>query len=75
MNAREQAERLREEAIRLLLAERDDIDAELKRFGYDQMKAAPSKRRGRPPKQALAVTDQDSAGETPSSVPISDPRL
>ena len=50
MTAREHAEELRQEAIRTLIAERDAIDLQLKHLGYGQEKAAPTKRRGRPPK-------------------------
>ena len=52
MTAREQAEELKQQAIALLLKEREQIDVELKALGYGQEKAALGKRRGRPPKQA-----------------------
>ena len=48
MTAREQAEQLRQQAIRTLLEEKEAIDAMLTTLGYDEKKA---KRRGRPPKQ------------------------
>jgi len=53
MTPREQAEELKRQAIDLLLKEREAIDAELKILGYGQEKAAPQKRRGRPPKANL----------------------
>lgn len=52
MSARDTAERLRQEAIQTLLAERDAIDEMLKTLGYDR--AMGGKRRGRPPKHAAA---------------------
>jgi hypothetical protein len=54
MAARDQAEQLRQEAIRLLLEERQAIDQMLSTLGYAQeQKATSQKRRGRPPKVHL----------------------
>lgn len=46
----EQAEELRQQAISLLMEERDQIDAQLALLGYGQEKAPSGKRRGRRPK-------------------------
>ena len=59
MTAREQAEELKRQAIDLLLKEREAIDAELKALGYGQEKAAPQKRRGRPPKATLEADQRE----------------
>ena len=49
MTAREQAEELRQQAIKTLLEEKKAIDAELRTLGYEET-AIPEKRRGRRPK-------------------------
>ena len=48
MTILDQAEELRQQAIGLLLNEREQIDLRLNQLGYE--KAAPGKKRGRPPK-------------------------
>ncbi len=49
MSAIQQSEQLRQQAIELLLTEREAIDNQLATLGHGQEKTAPSKRRGRPP--------------------------
>jgi hypothetical protein len=50
MNAIEHAENLRQQAIAILVKERDEIDARLAQLGHGQEKAPTGKRRGRKPK-------------------------
>jgi hypothetical protein len=50
MTALEKAAELQEEAVNILLAEREQIDARLGQLGYGQEKAALGKKRGRPSK-------------------------
>lgn len=57
MTAIEQAQALQQQAITILLAEREQIDAQLAQLGHGQEKAAPGKKRGRPVKQ-LSISDQ-----------------
>jgi hypothetical protein len=52
MNAIQQAEELREQAIQLLLAEQDLIKERLHQWGYDKENSQVGKRRGRRPKAA-----------------------
>jgi hypothetical protein len=52
MTAIEQAEELRQKAISLLIAERDQIEERLIQLGYGQEKAPLGKKRGRKPKNA-----------------------
>lgn len=52
MTAIEQAEELRQKAIALLIAERDQIDGRLAQLGYGQEKAPSGKKRGRKPKSS-----------------------
>jgi hypothetical protein len=56
MTAREQAEELRQQAIKTLLAEKQAIEQQLKLLGYGQEDGTTVKRRGRPPK---ATTEAD----------------
>jgi hypothetical protein len=56
MTAREQAEELRQEAIRTLLDEKAEIEEMLNTLGY-QKEGSP-KRRGRPPKPAVEQPEQ-----------------
>jgi hypothetical protein len=56
MTAREQAEELRQQAIKTLLTEKQAIEQQLKLLGYGQENGIMMKRRGRPPK---AVTEAD----------------
>ena len=49
MTAIKQAHDLKQQAIDLLLNEREKIDQELQQLGHGEIKS-PSKRRGRPPK-------------------------
>jgi hypothetical protein len=51
MTAIEKALELRDQAITILLAEREQIDLQLAQLGYGQEKAPNGKRRGRPAKQ------------------------
>ncbi len=62
MTAREQAEQLRQEAIKTLLDEKAAIDEMLDTLGYDK-DVASTKRRGRPPKPANSAVP-----EVPSNV-------
>ena len=56
MTARDQANELKNQAIDLLLREREAIEEELKALGYGEIKAAlPLKKRGRPPKQQTSL--------------------
>jgi hypothetical protein len=80
MTAREHAEELRQEAIKTLLAERDEIDVQLKQLGYAQeIKTASSgKRRGRPPKDGTPVPEikqtPDDSDTTQSGSPSTHPQ-
>jgi hypothetical protein len=56
MTAREQAEELKQQAIDLLLKERNAIEAELKALGYCKENGVATKRRGRPPKATLEAS-------------------
>ena len=56
MNAIERAEELRQDAIKLLLAEQEVLGEKLLQLGYDQENSPVVKRRGRRPKTA---TEQD----------------
>jgi hypothetical protein len=53
MTALEQVAQLKQQAIELLLNEREQIDSELNRLGYGQENAPSGKRRGRRPKAAI----------------------
>jgi hypothetical protein len=78
MTAIEQAQQLRDQAIAILMAERDRIDAQLAQFGEIKV---PVTRRGRPPKQpeisfhsetnqpVLSSPHSDSASNTPGPSP------
>jgi hypothetical protein len=59
MTAREEAQQLRQEAIKKLLDERNAIDQELTLLGYGQEKDATKKRRGRPPKSGASPQNLD----------------
>lgn len=61
MTAIEEAEGLRQQAIAILVKERDEIDACLVQLGHGQEKAPTGKRRGRP------IKIQEEALERPSS--------
>jgi hypothetical protein len=56
MTALEQVAQLKQQAIELLLNEREQIDSELNQLGYGQENAPSGKRRGRRPKN---VTEQE----------------
>jgi hypothetical protein len=49
MTALEQANELQQQAVNILLAEREQIDARLVQLGYGDIKTTSGKRRGRPP--------------------------
>jgi hypothetical protein len=51
MRALDQATELQNQAIAILLSEREAIDERLAQLGYGEIKTAPMKKRGRPPKQ------------------------
>ncbi len=53
MTALEQVAHLKQQAIELLLSEREQIDSELNQLGYGQENAPSSKRRGRKPKAVI----------------------
>ena len=75
MNAREEADRLKQEAIQLLLKERASIDDELRALGYDKEKA-PAKKRGRPPKIVIlesAREEENQADGRAEALPPSRP--
>ena len=56
MTAIEQAQSLQQQAIAILIAEREQIDAHLAQLGYGEKNAPLGKKRGRPVKQlSLAV--------------------
>lgn len=57
MTALEQVAQLKQQAIELLLNEREHIDAELNQLGYGQENAPSGKRRGRRPKAAIESED------------------
>ena len=59
MTAREQAEQLRQQAIKALLDESRAIEEMLKTLGYDAERKAAAKRRGRPPKQGVGEVVQE----------------
>ena len=58
MNAREEAEQFRQEAISKLLDEQKAIEQQLELLGYGKEHASSPKRRGRPPK-ATQTTPED----------------
>ena len=70
MTAIEQAEELRQQAITILLDERDAIGQKLTLLGYEQ-KSPDTKRRGRPPKGEASVHSDTT--RTPHSEPPSSP--
>lgn len=51
MTKLERAEKLRQEAITILVEERDQIDAQLAQLGFNGQTKSPSKKRGPKPKQ------------------------
>ena len=53
MTALEQVAQLKQQAIELLLNEREHIDSELNQLGYGQENAPTGKRRGRRPKAVI----------------------
>jgi len=53
MTALEQVAQLKQQAIQLLLNEREHIDSELNQLGYGQENAPSGKRRGRRPKALI----------------------
>jgi hypothetical protein len=53
MTALEQVAQLKQQAVELLLREREHIDSELHQLGYGQEKAPSGKRRGRRPKAII----------------------
>ena len=53
MTALEQVAQLKQQAIDLLLNEREHIDSELNQLGYGQENAPTGKRRGRRPKAVI----------------------
>lgn len=57
MTALQEAEDLRQQAIRILISEREEIDTQLARLGYGEIKAPSGKRRGRKPKNATPAED------------------
>ena len=59
MTAIERVNELKEQAIAILLAEREEIDSHLAQLGYGKIKTAPMKKRGRPTKQLLPSVQSD----------------
>lgn len=59
MNAREEAERLRQEAIQKLLDEQKAIEHQLELLGYGKEHVSARRRRGRPPKQVMTLQRED----------------
>jgi hypothetical protein len=57
MTALEQVAQLKQQAIELLLNEREHIDSELNQLGYGQENAPSGKRRGRRPKAVIEAED------------------
>ena len=57
MTALEQVAQLKQQAIKLLLNEREHIDSELNQLGYGQENAPSGKRRGRRPKAVIETED------------------
>jgi hypothetical protein len=57
LTAIEQAQNLQAQAIAILLAEREQIDAHLQRLGYGEIKTTYPKKRGRPRKD-IEITPQ-----------------
>ena len=57
MTALEQVAQLKQQAIELLLNEREHIDSELNQLGYGQENAPSGKRRGRRPKAFIEQED------------------
>ena len=72
MTAIEQADHLQQQAITLLLAERQQIDDRLSQLGHSSTTGVISKKRGRKPKQQ-AATSQVSLESSPHSQPYSTP--
>lgn len=63
MNAIDQAEELRQQAIKLLLDEQERVGERLLQLGYDQENAPAGKRRGR---RSKVTTESDApANDTP----------
>jgi hypothetical protein len=57
MTALEQVAQLKQQAIELLLNEREQIDSELNQLGYGQENAPSGKRRGRRSKAVIEAED------------------
>jgi hypothetical protein len=57
MTVFEQVTQLKQQAIDLLLNEREHIDSELNQLGYGQENAPSGKRRGRRPKAVIEPED------------------
>lgn len=57
MTTLEQVAQLKQQAIDLLLNEREHIDSELNQLGYGQENAPSGKKRGRRPKAAIESED------------------
>jgi hypothetical protein len=71
MNAIEQAEDLRRQAIAILVKERDEIDTGLAQLGHGQEKAPLGKKRGRKPKiqaEALGLPASHSETREPAEI-------
>jgi hypothetical protein len=73
MTALEQVEQLTQQAMNILLAEREQIDARLAQLGYGNNKTAPMKKRGRPTKEAISLSARPDTKEQADSLPISEP--
>jgi hypothetical protein len=66
MTALEQASELQQQAIQLLLTEREEIDHRLAQLGHGQEKTTTMKRRGRPPKTQSPNTEFPSPDQAAS---------
>jgi hypothetical protein len=65
MNTLEQVQQLKQQAISLLLSERQQIDSELASLGYDAEKnTTPNKKRGRPAKPVIQQERMELANAT-----------
>jgi hypothetical protein len=70
MTAMEQVLELKKRAVEILIAEREQIDAQLDQLGYGKENPAPMKKRGRPTKQLSISVPNDTIQAAFSSAPL-----
>lgn len=69
MNAREEAEQLRQEAIGKLLEEQKAIAQQLELLGYGKENASTRRCRGRRPKAAQTIAEDSGQTQHPTETP------